>query len=132
LLQLVPINIEISFKPIFLQVAEYSLKSHKISLLSVYLCWSKGHIPFNDLRNSLKQETFITKPFLVKQEHVVSRCKIAWCFSGLNGSGKVKENLARSEERRKDLSLRDNCVLSVQNRKNWSILDNLPILKKRP
>lgn len=49
----------------------------------------------------------------MKQGHVVSRLKTAWCFLGENGSGEIKENSARSEERRKDLSVnrRDNGVI---------------------
>lgn len=97
----------------------------------VCLCWFKGHVPFKDLRTTLVQEKCITIQFLMKQDHVVSWLKTAWCFLGWNGSGEIKENSARSEERRKDLSVsrRDNGVLSVQTRQNWSFSGNPPVHK---
>lgn len=98
------------------------------------LCWTKGCVPFKDLRNTLVQGTFITKSFLMKQEHVVSQCKNAQCFLVWNDSGEITENCARSHERRKDLSLsrRGNCILSVQTRHNWSISGNPPVFKMSP
>lgn len=96
----------------------------------VCLCGSKGHVPFKDLGNILVKGTFIMKLFLMKQGHVVSQCKAAWCFLVWNGSGEIKENFAKWEERRKHLSLnrRDNGILNVQTRQNWCISGNPPVL----
>lgn len=107
-----------------------------MDLFWVCLCWTKRCVPFKDLRNILVWGIFITKSFsfLMKQDHVVSQCKNTWCFLVWNDSGEIKENCARSIERRKDLSLSrgDNCILSIQTRQNWSISGNPPVFKMSP